>query len=70
MKTKYLLMIFDEDNTLLGYTSYLFNTQKQAKKYVKLLDSTGRKNVLAPLRVLDTKEINNEIKKFSQLVGQ
>ena len=70
MKTKYLLMIFDEDNTLLGYTSYLFNTQKQAQKYVKLLDSTGRKNVLAPLRVLDTKEINNEIKKFSQLVGQ
>jgi hypothetical protein len=70
MKTKYLLMIFDEDNTLLGYTGYLFNTQKQAQKYVKLLDSTGRKNVLAPLRVLDTKEINNEIKKFSQLVGR
>ena len=63
-------MIFDEDNSLLGFNSYLFNTQKQAQKYIELLDSSNRKNVLAPLRILDTKKINNEIKKFSQLVGQ
>jgi hypothetical protein len=63
-------MIFDKNNSLLGFNSFLFNTKKQAQKYLELLDSTNRKNILAPLRVLDTKEINNEIKKFSQLVGR
>jgi hypothetical protein len=70
MKTKYLLMIFDKKNILLGFNSFLFNTKKQGLKYLKLLDRTNKKIIFQPLKVLNTKEVNNEIKQFSKVIGQ
>jgi hypothetical protein len=70
MKTKYLLMIFDTNNILLGFNSFLFNTKKQGLKYLKLLDTTNKKIIFQPLKVLNTKEVKTEIEKFSKIVGQ
>lgn len=63
-------MIFDLNNKLLGFNSYLFNTKTQGLKYLKLLDRTNKKIIFQPLKVLNTKEINNEIKQFSKVIGR
>lgn len=63
-------MIFDTNNILLGFNSFLFNTKKQGLKYLKLLDTTNKKIIFQPLKVLNTKEVKTEIEKFSKIVGQ
>ena len=63
-------MIFDTNNILLGFNSFLFNTKKQGLKYLKLLDTTNKKIIFQPLKILNTKQVKTEIEKFSQLVGQ
>jgi hypothetical protein len=70
MKTKYLLMIFDTNNILLGFNSFLFNTKKQGLKYLKLLDTTNKKIIFQPLKILNTEQVKTEIEKFSKIVGQ
>lgn len=70
MKTKYLLMIFDKKNILLGFNSFLFNTKKQGLKYLKLLDHTNKKIIFQPLKVLSTKEVNNNIKQILKIIGR
>ena len=69
MKTKYLLMIFNTNNILLGFNSFLFNTKKQGLKYLKLLDTTNKKIIFQPLKILNTKQVKTEIEKFSRIVG-
>ena len=62
-------MIFDTNNILLGFNSFLFNTKKQGLKYLKLLDTTNKKIIFQPLKILNTKQVKTEIEKFSRIVG-
>ena len=70
MKTKYLLMIFDTNNILLGFNSFLFNTKQQGLKYLKLLDTTNKKIIFQPLKILNTKQVKTETEKFSRIIGR
>ena len=63
-------MIFDTNNILLGFNSFLFNTKKQGLKYLKLLDTTNKKIIFQPLKILNTEQVKTEIEKFSKIVGQ
>ena len=69
MKTKYLLMIFDKKNTLLGFNTFLFNTKQQGIKYMELMDHSNKKVILQPLDILNTEEVHSKIKEFSSIVS-
>lgn len=72
MKTKYVVMIFDRDNILKGFTEFLFNTKKQALKYIRLLPKETKKNkiFIIPIKVLDSKGVNQRVKDHSKIVGR
>lgn len=73
MKTKYVVMIFDRDNILKGFTDFLFNNKNQALKYIKLLPKETKNNNIVsiqPLTLLDSKGVNLRVKEHSKIVGR